>query len=518
MSKLSRRFAGLSLAAALLVPALARAGEEKPAGPAFAHAFDWRKLLGTDDWAGVYMGQAKCGWVHGSYRLEKREGREVVVCLAEALLKMQYNNVTMEVRQESRQEFSAETGEFLLLEGRLTAGPVVTASRVVPDESGGLVCTITAGGKAAEKKLPACRYNLESALAAQELAARRDAKAGDKLSVDLVVGETASVMRVECTVKKRSTALFRGVPVEVLEIEEAYYPLPADGSKPPENQPPAARSTIRVDASGRTIEGQILGNFTFRLESEADAKRLDAVSDVMLATAVPLEKPVADPKSARQAVLRLTGLPEASMLPDRRQKFEKAPGGATLVTISSDAVPEKRGALTEGERGKLAEFLAPTAFLQSDAPEIKALAAKVAGGEKDPFRAAALLCDWVHKNVDKVFTPAMSNALDTLKTRQGDCGEHAALFVALCRAAGIPAREAGGLAYTTVEGQGLLGGHAWAEVYVGGSWVAVDPTFGEEVADALHLKIAEGGFGGMEGLLRMGDLIGKLKAEVVSVK
>jgi transglutaminase-like putative cysteine protease len=273
-----------------------------------------------------------------------------------------------------------------------------------------------------------------------------------------------------------------------------------------------------VDASGRTIEGQMLGNFTFRLESEADAKRMEAVSDVMLASGVPLDKPIPKPKAAREAVLRLTGMPEGSALADRRQKFEKAAGGALLVTLRSDAVPDKRGPLTDEEKKKLAEFLSPTAFLQSEAPEIRKQAADVVGGEKDPYKAASLLCAWVYRHVDKVFTPAMSNALDTLKTRQGDCGEHAALFVALCRAAGIPAREVAGLGYTAVGGQGLLGGHAWAEVYVGGSWVAMDPTFGEELADALHLKIAEGGFGGMDGLLRLAGLMGKLKAEVVSVK
>ena len=77
--------------------------------------------------------------------------------------------------------------------------------------------------------------------------------------------------------------------------------------------------------------------------------------------------------------------------------------------------------------------------------------------------------------------------LDVIKTMKGDCNEHAVLFAALARAAGIPTKTAVGLLYMNR----AFYYHAWNEVYLG-KWIPVDATFGECPASALHLKLAEG--------------------------
>jgi len=506
----------LVLAAAVLA-AGSPARAEEAAGPKFTYPFDWKKLVGTDEWGGLYMAGKKCGWMHSTIKLETRDGKEILIYRAEMRMQMKYQGITAEAGSDSRHEFSAETGELLAIESRMTTGPLITNTRVVPDGEF-FRCTLTAGNKPVESKIPRCKYNLEAVLAAQELAAKPDAQAGDKLVVEMLLPETGGAVRVESTVKGRKTVVFRGVPTEVTEIAEAIYKLPPAGEPPPENPAPLAVSLVKVDGSGRMLEGQLLGPFSFRMESQADAKRMDVVSDVMLNTAVQLDKPIANSRGAKEAVLKITGMPEDSQINDRRQKFEKQADGSWLLTLKTDAVAAKRGALSDDEKKKLAACLSPTAFLQSEDPKIKRLAADTVGEEQDPYQAAGLLCDWVFKNIRKEFTPALSNALDTLSTRKGDCGEHTALFVALCRAAGVPAREVAGLAYAPAGAGGSLGGHAWGEVYVGGEWVAMDPTFGERLADALHLKIAEGGMSGVDGLIRLADLLGKLKVEVVSVK
>jgi len=66
-------------------------------------------------------------------------------------------------------------------------------------------------------------------------------------------------------------------------------------------------------------------------------------------------------------------------------------------------------------------------------------------------------------------------ALYALTNLSGDCTEFAALFAALCRAAGIPARLMGGYIcqrnclVTTVDF------HNWAEFYHNGAWHLADP-------------------------------------------
>ena len=60
---------------------------------------------------------------------------------------------------------------------------------------------------------------------------------------------------------------------------------------------------------------------------------------------------------------------------------------------------------------------------------------------------------------------------------EGDCSEYSALFVAMCRAKGIPARVVTGYAVIVSE---TLPKHAWAEVYLRNyGWVPFDPTWGD---------------------------------------
>ena len=295
----------LPVLAALFLTAAAPARAEEAAGPKFSYPFDWKKLLGTEEWGGLYMTGKKCGWMHSNFRTEKRDGQEILVYTTEMHMTMKYQTVTAEATATSRQEFSAETGELLLLESRMAAGPLATSTRVEPEEES-FRCTATVGGKSTETKIPRCKYNLESVLSAQILAAQKDAKPGDELSVEMLMPESASTVRVKNTFKGRQTIVFRGIPTEVAEISAAFYKVPAPGEKPAENPAPMAVSQVKIDNAGRMVEGQLLGPFTFRMEGKEDAKRMDAVSDVMLATGVSLDKPIARPRSAKEAVLRIS--------------------------------------------------------------------------------------------------------------------------------------------------------------------------------------------------------------------
>ena len=56
--------------------------------------------------------------------------------------------------------------------------------------------------------------------------------------------------------------------------------------------------------------------------------------------------------------------------------------------------------------------------------------------------------------------------------------------------------------------------HAWPEVFVG-RWVWTDPTFGQPVADATHLKLATGGVGDWQGVA---VFLGRIRLEVLEVE
>jgi transglutaminase-like putative cysteine protease len=151
--------------------------------------------------------------------------------------------------------------------------------------------------------------------------------------------------------------------------------------------------------------------------------------------------------------------------------------------------------------------MGPGPLIDSRAPEILAVASEITGGEKDAARAAALINNWVFHNIKKEGTASVPNALDVLKTRSGDCNEHAALYAALARAAGIPTKTVSGTIY--IDGRFYY--HAWNEVYVG-KWVAVDPAFGQMPADATHIKFIEGNLSDTSRIMKA---VGKINLSIL---
>jgi transglutaminase-like putative cysteine protease len=160
-------------------------------------------------------------------------------------------------------------------------------------------------------------------------------------------------------------------------------------------------------------------------------------------------------------------------------------------------------------------FLRPELFLESDAPEIIAEAKKAAAGAAAPRLMAERLTRYVSALLEKKPTVSLPSALEVLRTRVGDCNEHTALYVAMARALGMPARIAVGLVY-------LHGGfyyHAWPEVYVQegrgrGLWLPVDPTLNQFPADATHIRLARGGLDRQAAIL---PAIGRARMRILDV-
>lgn len=153
------------------------------------------------------------------------------------------------------------------------------------------------------------------------------------------------------------------------------------------------------------------------------------------------------------------------------------------------------------------DFIETDFLIQSDDKEIVAITAEVLQGETNPQIAAYKINNWIYKNLEKSPTASLPNAKDVLQTRVGDCNEHAALFSAMSRAAGIPTKTVLGIMYFNNN----FTYHAWNEVYVG-KWVAIDSTFGQFPADATHIKLIEGNFAKSAEISK---LLGKLNIEII---
>lgn len=150
-------------------------------------------------------------------------------------------------------------------------------------------------------------------------------------------------------------------------------------------------------------------------------------------------------------------------------------------------------------------FLEPGKSIDSGHPAIKAQALRLAEGEDDLFLLAVKVAHWVKSNVYYNLSTLTAEASQTaswvLENRIGVCDELTALFIAMLRSLGIPAKYVSGISYTNSPlFPERWGAHGWAEVYFPGTgWVPFDPTFGEYGGiDPGHVKMFEGiGTGGV---------------------
>jgi transglutaminase-like putative cysteine protease len=127
--------------------------------------------------------------------------------------------------------------------------------------------------------------------------------------------------------------------------------------------------------------------------------------------------------------------------------------------------------------------LEPTALMPAQHPRLVEAAKEAVGDARDARTAAHRLARYVYEKLEKrSLDVAQGGALEILEACRGDCSEHGLLYVALCRAAGLPARRCTGWVNIGSD----WGAHAWAEVWVG-AWVAADPTTGEVAPAARYL-------------------------------
>jgi hypothetical protein len=88
---------------------------------------------------------------------------------------------------------------------------------------------------------------------------------------------------------------------------------------------------------------------------------------------------------------------------------------------------------------KLQPYLAPSPKIESRDPKIRALAKEIGADEKDAWKKVEAIYEWVRAKV-KYKNGELKGALAALKDGTGDCEDSSSLFIAICRAAGIPAR------------------------------------------------------------------------------
>jgi transglutaminase-like putative cysteine protease len=110
---------------------------------------------------------------------------------------------------------------------------------------------------------------------------------------------------------------------------------------------------------------------------------------------------------------------------------------------------------------------------------MRALSDSIVRDETNPMLTAKKIHDWISENILYSYAREYSTIRNIsdycLTKRYGDCGQHALLFITLCRLNGIPARWQSG--WYTFPGAKTI--HDWTEIYLAPyGWIPVDPDMG----------------------------------------
>ena len=457
-----------------------------------ALAADLGSYSGSAQWRGIYYRGDKIGFSIGQ-TTPTDDGYEI---REDTRLTMTLVGATAAVRMTSRafveRSFALRRFSFSLDPG---TGPT-TIEGALDGKRLDLTIRNSAGERRESRDLaepPALSLNLPRTLAARGL------EPGQKLVVSVFDPATLrnSPMRIE--VQAREVVQAAGRPVPAFRVLGRLA---------------GVTITSWVTDTGEVVKEESPMGLLVVRETPEQAQALavpgSVQADLLEAAAlVPLHpQRIDDPRTVARLRVRIDGLSGLDPA-DLDGAGQTASDGTFELRDARDLAPGPAPA-------DLERYLHAETFLESDAPEIRAEAEKATVGADTPRLRAERLTRHVHAIVEKRPTVSLPSALEVLKTRIGDCNEHTALYVAMARSIGLPARIAAGLVYL----KGAFYYHAWPEVFVTeaagrGLWLPVDPTLNQFPADATHVRLARGGLDKQAAIV---GLVGRAKLDIVGVE
>ncbi len=437
-----------------------------------------------DEWSGIYQQGRKIGYSHSrilresdTYHLMEESELDLLVLGSVQRVKTVINSYTTS-------NFLLKYFDFTMLSGTtsIDVKGAVVGNRILLD--------ITSGGQTRKervvlKQAPYLSPNIKPALILLGL------EPGRKYRFPLFNPATMNIEDAVVSVESREIIKVGDREITVFKLKEAFQGLEAFSW---------------ITADGETIKEESPLGYVLLKESMTEARKrdkqgpaVDILSLVKIASA-----PIPNSGQTRYLKARLAGAQfDGFELSGDRQVFNNG-----IVEVQVSGIEPDYDLPYSGKEHS--ELLHATALIQSDDRRIRDRAARILHGEKKAREAARKLNMWVYEAVRKKPVVSIPSAVEILDQLVGDCNEHTTLYVALARAAGIPARMAAGIVY-------LRDGfyyHAWPEVWLG-KWTAVDPTFNQFPADSTHVRFVSGNLDRQSGILK---LVGKLRIEILEYK
>lgn len=323
-----------------------------------------------------------------------------------------------------------------------------------------------------------------------------DLKIGDTFTLPFFDPSTMAQKEAELKVSAKESIRINKIDYEAFRLEAEMW---------------GSMITFWIDQEGTVLKEEGFMGLVMVKSSPANAPmniETGDEDDFYEMTAVQVDRELPKPGRLRYLKLRIEGLDDSVILPDSmdggRQKFSN---GIMEITSEKDLLEASSPITHDKENADLTPYLKAEFNIESDADEIREKANEIAGKDEDPISVSGKLLNWVYQNLEKRPVLSIPSALEVLRTKVGDCNEHATLLTALLRASGIPSRLCIGLVYT----RGKFFYHAWTEAYIN-EWISMDATLNQMPADVSHLLLMRGN---LDKQVEIMGLIGKIRIEVL---
>ena len=275
---------------------------------------------------------------------------------------------------------------------------------------------------------------------------------------------------------------------------------------------PGLLSTMWVDDQNNDVESVTvlpgMGSLHEYVADRAECMKQPEGAEIFASSMIHPQIAIPSPHDLGQAVFRLIPLDPGEQLSLWNQGEQRllTTGAGTCdveVTVPRYIPDDATYQLPHADTPDIHIYLQPSAYLEVNDPDVQTLAHRAVGDETNPVRAAHQIERFVRSYITrKDLNVGFGSAEETVKSREGDCTEHAVLCAALGRAVGMPTRCVVGFGYlppgdaeptvaTAVDHDtGLFAFHMWAEAMIGpDEWVPMDAAL--DGFDVGHIAITK---------------------------
>ena len=168
---------------------------------------------------------------------------------------------------------------------------------------------------------------------------------------------------------------------------------------------------------------------------------------------------------------------------------------ARVSAIRYFILPDHCGTLDDIPQDIRKEYTADGERYRITSPYIRKTVKKVVDDEENPYWIARKIFAFLIDNLEYEMVGGWDVPEVVIQRGKGSCSEYTLAFIALCRAAGLPARYEGSVVVRGDDASIDESFHRWAEIYLPGyGWVPVDANKGDAKSPADQCR----GFGDLD--------------------